>query len=266
MDITMLKLNGLRLISLINKGGVCKIYKAQKCDMLKELNETDFFAVKILQKKYCRSPSHVFSIENEYKITKKLFHESLIPVYDIIQYGLFFALTMKYVDAPTMATLMDKDELSIDQKIKCILSLANSLKYLHAQEIVHGDIKPSNILILPDFSINLLDFGVAEYINYPNSSFAYSYSRTYSSPEKMMGFRSNYRDDVYSFGCVANMLLWGMVRPISKVCTNYEMICFEKFKFYYELKLLLAQCMSQNPKSRPRDGVALYQRLTQIVD
>jgi serine/threonine-protein kinase len=260
----MQKLDGIRLISLVNKGGFCKIYKAQRNSVTEAEDQNSLLAVKILKRKYVKSPSHIFTIENEYKITRALAHKSILPTYDLLKHGTFIALTRKFVNAPSMKVFMERNQSGIWGEISSIISLAEALSYLHAQGVIHGDIKPSNILILPDFTIILLDFGVAEKVNCPGPKLAYSYSPDYSSPEKIMGFRSDFCDDVYSFGCVTCEFIF-----------NRRLLNYQPFLGHFkndahviprfrDLKPLLLECISPNPKNRPRDGMLLYRRLREI--
>jgi len=260
----MKKLEGLSLISLVNTGGFCKIYKAKRIAAFDVKDQGNLLAIKILKKQYTGSPPHIFTIENEHRITRDLNHKSISPSYDLLKSGMLIALTRKFINAPSMKICMEKNQLGVAEKIKSIISLAEALNYLHAEGVIHGDIKPSNVLILQDSSIKLIDFGVAENINCISPRLAYSYSRVYSSPEKIMGFGSDFRDDVYSFGRVALKFLFDQPPMNYELVGGFEKNYTEAFPEIIDLKLILLECISRSPKKRPCNGILLYRKLKEI--
>ena len=77
-------------------------------------------------------------------------------------------LIFEYIEGESLAELHLKADLDLDRRIRISKDLAEALMILHSFGIVHGDIKPENILITKDFQVKIIDFGISWKIGHPN--------------------------------------------------------------------------------------------------
>jgi len=110
---------------------------------------------------------------------------------------------MDYIRGMTLKEALLEERRSSRQYLTWVKHLAYILDSLHCQQIVHGDIKPDNIMILEDDSVVLIDFGSA--FRHEDSM---SFSPTYVAPERLLDYpRVDYRSDLYSLGRVMEEVL-----------------------------------------------------------
>jgi len=146
---------------------------------------------------------------HEAHIFGSLSHPNIVALYDVGETddGLPY-LTMEYVPDASLGAL-DR-HLSLDQVIWLLAQLANAIDYAHSREILHRDIKPTNILLGEGEEVKIADFGVAKVLG---AEFTRSQTRFgtpgYMSPEQVLGTTLTRSSDVFSLAVVAFELLSG---------------------------------------------------------
>ena len=107
----------------------------------------------------------------------------------------------------------EKKQLSIDQSIVISLNLLKAIQDLHAQEVIHLDLKPDNILINENNDVFIIDFGLAHHMRFPDLLAEEMRkgigSAPYISPEQIVGVREDVRSDIFSFGVILYEMLTG---------------------------------------------------------
>ena len=102
---------------------------------------------------------------------------------------------------------------NIQQAVEIVANIALAVASLHAQDIIHLDLKPDNILIGEDNKIALIDFGLAHHMHYPDLLVEQMRkgvgSAPYISPEQVMGMRNDWRSDIFAIGAVLYEMLTG---------------------------------------------------------
>lgn len=123
---------------------------------------------------------------------------------------------MEYVEGKTLAEA--SAELSLAQRVDCIVRVADAVGHAHARGIVHRDIKPANILIAKEGGVRVLDFGIARFLDGHDGSALTANGQLlgtlpYMSPEQLRGERERVGKaaDVYSLGVVAYELMTGQL-------------------------------------------------------
>lgn len=152
----------------------------------------------------------------EAEIIGKLDHPSIVRLYDFgIENGIPF-LVQELLDGVDLADRIDHGPaLAVRDKVRVLRQIAEGLGYAHQQGIIHRDVKPSNVRLLEDGTVKLLDFGVAALREAPSNL-----TRTgttvgtaaYLAPEQIKGVQPSRTTDMFSFGVVAYELL-AEVRP-----------------------------------------------------
>lgn len=189
--------------SLIGKGGMSTVYLAEH----KRLHTQ--WAVKEVYK----NQGH-FDFLAESNILKRLQHPMLPRIVDVFEDENRILIVEDYVEGINLADLL-KQQNKVDeaQGIQWFRSLCQVLQYLHTQKpnpIVYRDMKPSNIVLQPDGTLKLIDFGIArEYKADSSADTTYIGTKGYAAPEQFGKAQTDARTDIYSLGVTMYHLLTG---------------------------------------------------------
>jgi len=203
--------NRYRIDGLVAKGGFGAVYRAYDFALdrpcaLKENLETD--------------PGAHGQFKLEAKVLGNLSHANLPRVIDhfvIPRQGQY--LVMDFVEGENLQVMLDRvgGPLSESQVLPWIEQICDALSYLHSQDlpIIHRDIKPLNIILLPDGqAVKLVDFGIIKVGSGPTARAARAATEGYSPPEQYHG-TTDARSDVYALGATLYALLTGQQPPAS---------------------------------------------------
>ncbi|HEX7090116.1 MAG TPA: serine/threonine-protein kinase, partial [Longimicrobiales bacterium] len=125
-------------------------------------------------------------------------------------------LVMEYIEGVPITRYCDEHRLSIDERLRLFAGVCRAVQFAHQNLVVHRDIKPSNILVQPDGTVKLLDFGIAKLLD-PAAAGAAPETRAdlriftpeYAAPEQLTGEAVTTATDVYSLGVLLFELLTG---------------------------------------------------------
>ncbi|HXF13016.1 MAG TPA: protein kinase, partial [Terriglobales bacterium] len=147
----------------------------------------------------------------EAKTLSGLNHPNIVTVYEVIESASGLAIVMELVEGVSLRSLCGTP-LSDNRVIDLGQQTARALATAHAHGIVHGDIKPENILIRADGYVKVVDFGLARYVAADDHISAYGLTAgtlRYMSPEQVRGDPLTSASDIFSFGLVLYELLTG---------------------------------------------------------
>src|SRR5215475_5202507 len=121
-------------------------------------------------------------------------------------------LAVEFVPGRPLSRYLEEFHAPVHERLKIFVRICEAVEYLHCNHIVHGDIKPGNVMIKPDGTPKLLDFGAARLIDPGHGRSSPGLSRLimtpeYASPEQMAGLGPSMAGDVYSLGCVLRDML-----------------------------------------------------------
>jgi serine/threonine protein kinase len=151
-----------------------------------------------------------------------------------------------------------------------MIQLIHVVAHAHDIGIIHRDIKPGNIIVKPDGTIKLLDYGTAKELKGKEISNTVTGSRPFMSPEQIMG-KSQRRSDVWALGVVMYVLYTGMFpfyHDVEKVLMDMilEVPPSPPSKFNQELdpeiERIILKCLEKNPENRYPDARALQNDIT----
>ena len=157
-------------------------------------------------------PRSVARFQQEAQILARLHHPNVISVFDTGVDGGDRFIVMELVEGPTLRELLDTEgRLAPEQAAEIASGLASALEFAHQHDVVHRDVKPSNVLLPPDGGVKLADMGIARLLSPEALTATLSVRGTarYISPEQARGDRVDGRADLYSLGCVLFEMLTG---------------------------------------------------------
>ncbi len=191
---------------IIGVGGMAVVYKAY------DNVEDRIVAIKILKEEFVSNEEFIRRFKNESKAIAVLSHPNIVKVYDVSFGDLIQYIVMEYIDGITLKEYIERQgSLRWKDAVYFTIQILKGLQHAHDKGIVHRDIKPQNIMLLPDGTIKVTDFGIAR--------FARSEQRTitdkaigsvhYISPEQARGEKTDEKADIYSVGVMLYEMLTG---------------------------------------------------------
>ncbi|MEP6654907.1 MAG: serine/threonine-protein kinase [Myxococcales bacterium] len=161
--------------------------------------------------------------------------------------------------------------------LAAVLRLCPALSYLHTRGVVHGDLKPANVLLGTDGRVTLLDFGLAQRPRRHGAADVADVrmgTMEYAAPELICGARLDQTTDIYSLGCVLYELVTGRIpfdgaSPLeiaqkhleADVLAPSELVC----GLSWQLEELMMEMLAKEPSRRPRSVRDLARRLSPLV-
>lgn len=149
------------------------------------------------------SPEEAERVLREARTAGRLNSPNVVGVYDVIIEDGTTYLVMELVEAPTLAAVMKQDgALPADRVVSIGLHVLSALETAHAAGIVHRDVKPSNIMVLPDGGAKLADFGIARAMDDPRLTATGTMMGTpgYMAPELFNGSVPSPASDLWALG------------------------------------------------------------------
>ncbi|MEM1096145.1 MAG: serine/threonine-protein kinase [Bacteroidota bacterium] len=215
-----------RLERVLGAGGMGTVYLAERADGLFDRH----VAIKLVQASRQRAQLHA-RFERERYILAQLQHPNIAQLLDggLSEDGIPY-LVMEYVDGVSLTTYCTENQLGLADRLRLFGKVCDAVQHAHQNLVIHRDLKPSNILVTPDGTVKLLDFGIAKLLQ-PTGASAFPSSvpltltglpmltPAYASPEQVKGEPLTTASDVYALGVVLYELLVG-IRPFDVPTEN----------------------------------------------
>jgi serine/threonine protein kinase len=207
-DLTGKQLGQYQVVEKLGEGGMATVYKAFQPSMER------YVALKILPRLLAAEPDFVTRFKNETKVIANLEHPHILPVYDFGEADGYTYLVMRFVEGgQTLNSLLQGKPLLPSQVRRLIGQVASALDYAHSRDVIHRDVKPSNVLLDGHGNCLLSDFGLAKVLISSaqlTASGAFLGTPKYASPEQCMGKSDiDRRSDVYSLGVILYEMVTG---------------------------------------------------------
>ena len=194
------------VISRLGEGGMGVVYKARD----KQLGR--YVAIKVLPAHLVSDPERKKRFVQEAKAASALNHPNIITIHEIANHEDFNFLVMEYVEGKTLAELIPRRGLKLDDVLKYGIQVASALAKAHSAGIIHRDLKPTNVMVTDEGLVKVLDFGLAKLTEVSESGEGDTHTLqseteegmiigtlSYMSPEQAQGKKVDARSDIFSF-------------------------------------------------------------------
>ncbi len=228
----------------LGRGGMGVVYLAREVMLDRAV------AIKLLPPAMATQPALRDRFLREAQLAAKLSHPHIVPIHSVDSIDDFVFFVMAYVEGETLAQrVQSRGPLPASEGARVLREVAWALGYAHAQQVVHRDVKPDNILLEANTGRALVaDFGIAAATGDVNSE-QVAGTPDFMSPEQILGAEVDARSDLYALGATAFYALSGQL-PFAGANAN----------------AVMARKLSAQAPSLASAGTNVPRKLTQLVD
>ncbi|MFO0839338.1 MAG: serine/threonine-protein kinase [Phycisphaerae bacterium] len=203
-------IGGYRLIERIGSGGMGAVWRAHRADNVFERT----VAIKLI-KRGLDTDEVLRRFRLERQVLARLEHPHIARLYDggATEDGRPY-LVMEHVDGVPIDQYCREQSPSIESVLALFGDVCDAVHFAHSNLVLHRDIKPANVLVTPDSTVKLLDFGIAKLLNDQGDSATVTLDQRmltprYASPEQIRGARLTTSSDIYGLGVLLYELVTG---------------------------------------------------------
>lgn len=196
-----------KITSMIGQGGMGCVYLASRADGEFEQQ----VAIKVIPKELLQQTSDQV-LNHEAQSLAQLNHPNIVPIFDAgkTDQGMVY-IVMRFLDGLPLNHYIKQSSFDNNFKLKLFIKLLDAVSHAHANQVLHRDIKPQNILVDKKGEPSLVDFGIARLIddgsNPINQAYLKALSFAYASPEQKSGDKITTASDVFSLGQVLKFIM-----------------------------------------------------------
>ena len=223
-----------------------------------------------------RGPEMMERFLREARAAGVLNHPNLVTIYDADEQDGIAFIAMEHLEGTELRRVIaEKRRFDPVQVVEWTATLCEALAHAHEHGVIHRDIKPPNIIVLPDDTLKIADFGIA-HVDDSELTREGSMIGTpfYMSPEQFMGQKIDGRADLFSVGVIAYELLTGekpfQGEAVSTVMHNVlhsDPVPPRKLNFAVNenLNQVIEKALSKDPNRRYQDGLAMARALRETL-
>ena len=252
--------------SLVGAGGMGVVYRARDTRLGRDV------ALKVFPEDFSDDPDRLLRSEREARLLAALNHPNIAGIYDLAESGSIQCLVLEFVEGETLAARLKRGRISLAEALSILRQIAEALEAAHEQGVVHQDLKPANVMISPNGTVKVLDFGIAKLLAPEGSRLSEGTVDTcgavaavgtpsYMSPEQACGKPADKRTDIWAFGCVLYEVLTGrrafeeetISRTLAAIIEGEPDCKVLPTSTPVRLENLLRRCLHKDPRWRLRD-------------
>lgn len=259
------------ILEPIGKGGMGEVYRARDTKLSRDV------AVKLLPEETASDPTRVSRFKHEARAASALNHPNIVTIYQIEDDASPSFIVMELVEGATLRNRLEEGPLVGDELEHIARQLCEGLSKAHAAGVIHGDIKPDNIMVNRDGLVKILDFGLAQLLNVPDAvgheeetvtkaAAVTGGTLSYLAPEQALGKPQDARSDVFSLGVVLYELCTGC-KPFEgdTAAAVYDAILHQtptSSGLPEAFTATILQCLNKSPEDRFDDAGDLLEALS----
>lgn len=261
-----------KYIRQVGKGAFGSVY------LMEDLMINEDVILKFLNAQFVSDDSVIKRFIYELRFARKVTHQNVIRIYDLITFGESHAISMEYFESHTLsAELKERKPLSNERAIRIANDIGSGMESAHAAKVIHRDLKPNNVMINDDDVLKIVDFGIAAASQSSDTKLTKTGllvgTPTYMSPEQVLGKDIDERTDIYSLGTIMYEMVTGRPPYSGKdsMSIMYQHVQGEakapvekNDQVPMELSNLVMDCMKVKPEERIQSMTELLDRLKQI--
>ena len=260
------------VVSVLGRGGMGSVYQV----LDRELDEE--VALKVLTPEAFSEGTHATqTLKQEIRLARKITHPNVVRTHDLGEADGVRFLTMEYVPGTTLREVLDRrGAVALAPGLQIAKQLCRGLSAVHEAGIIHRDVKPQNIMVLPNGVVKLMDFGIARTDEGGDGALDGHTVGTpyYMSPEQALGQRLDARSDLYTVGVVLFELFTGerpfpgtdaatvMQRHVAAQPPRPSSLRPDLPEY---LDRIVLACLAKRPERRPASAADLYAALTRVA-
>ena len=270
------RLGHFELVRYVGGGGMGRVFRALDTRLGRPV------ALKVLSPEQATDEETLLRFQNEAQLAARLDHDNISRVYCVGEDRGLHYIVFEFIEGLNVRTLVEqKGPLSLAEAVCYTLQIAEALAHADARNVVHRDVKPSNVLITPEGHVKLIDMGLARLREDTASTDLTASGVTlgtfdYISPEQARDPRNaDVRSDIYSLGCTFFYML--AARPPFPEGTVLQKLLqhqgdqppdLRQFRpeLPEEANRLLRKMLAKDPRHRFRDPKQLLGELTSLAE
>ncbi len=258
----------------LGAGGMGEVHRARDTNLDRDV------ALKVLPDAFTADPGRRARFEREAKVLASLNHPNIAQIYGFEEEsGGARALVLELVEGPTVADLVARGPVALDDALQIARQIASALQAAHEAGVVHRDLKPANVKVRKDGTVKVLDFGLAKALD-PEPAPAEEVSQpptltasatrmgvvmgtpAYMSPEQAVGAAVDTGTDLWSFGVLlyemlaGERLFGGETAPhvLARVLDRELDLSALPPSTPPPVRRVLRRCLERDPRRRMRDA------------
>jgi serine/threonine protein kinase len=239
------KIHSYEISEHLGKGGMGNVYKATDTMLGRDV------ALKMLHPQLTMESHFLDRFKKEARVLAQLLHPNIAVIYNFIEQGGNHFMVMEYVEGTNLDDLLKKHKtLPAEFVVPVFIQALEGLKHAHRKNIFHRDIKPANIMLTPDETVKLMDFGIAKVAGEQKMTQVNKIVGTveFMAPELLQGKDASASSDIYAAGV-----------------TLYEMLC-GKLPFVADTDFSLMQAIMKEKVTHPsKCNASVPKALSDIV-
>jgi Tol biopolymer transport system component/predicted Ser/Thr protein kinase len=265
-----------RISAKLGEGGMGTVYRATDTKLGRQV------ALKVLPPEHLADPESKQRLMREARAASALNHPAVVTVYEIGSDRGVDYIAMELVDGQSLAQLIKAKRLPLPRALDHAIEIAGALAKAHAAGIVHGDLKPANIMVTTDGRGKLLDFGLARRLRKAEDETTLATvggeivgTPAYMSPEQAEGKAVDPRSDIFSFGAVLYEMTTGQrafrgettVSIISSILRDEPKPASQlAADISRDLERTITRCLHKDPEQRFQDVDDLRAALLELKE
>ena len=251
----------------LGQGGMGNVYRATDTMLGREV------ALKMLHPQLTMQSQFLERFKKEARVLAQLLHPNIAVIYNFIEQGGNHFMVMEYVEGTSLDELLRTyKSLPAEFVVPVFIQALEGLQHAHRKNIFHRDIKPSNLMITPDGTLKLMDFGIAKVAGEQKLTQVNKIVGTieFMAPELIEGKDASVASDIYSMGATLYELISGKLPFESDTDFNLMQAILKKkatppdklnVSVPHKLSDIVLKAMDKNPANRYVDARAFQQAL-----